>query len=277
MENVGGQAVIDGVMIRNSNSYVVAVKSGDVIKLKRADIPEKQGFLRWPFVRGVVSLVESMSIGMNALDWSSRQNSEEEISKKEVVLTIAFAFAFSIVLFVIVPYLITRLLRFEGIMFNLMDGLFRIFILLGYIFVIGRFKDIQEIFQYHGAEHKAVNCFEDGKEVCLENARNYSTIHPRCGTSFLVIVAGVSILLYSLINVSGWWKLAIRIALLPVVAGISYEILKLSSKSENFLLKVVTAPGMMVQRMTTAEPSDSQLEVGIRALNELNQISSIQS
>jgi len=279
VEAYGGQAVIEGVMMRNKSHYAIAVRKPNgkihVKKEKIKSATHKYSFLKWPFIRGVVALFEMTIIGIKALMWSANQQAEEEdekLSKKELVLSFVLALGFSIFMFVALPLLLTKLITTnEGLVFNLIDGLFRLGLFLGYIFAISFMKDIRTVFEYHGAEHKTVYCYEHKLKLTPKNADKFSTLHPRCGTSFIVIVIGISIVVFSLIQDPRWWVLFLsRILFLPVIAGIGFEVLKFSAKyTDNFLVKLMIAPGLAVQRITTRPPNKKQLEVAIAAINAL--------
>ncbi|MFQ5475135.1 MAG: DUF1385 domain-containing protein, partial [Candidatus Nanoarchaeia archaeon] len=186
----------------------------------------------------------------------------------EMAVTTAVAFLFAIALFVILPLWLTKLTAVEGFIFNLIDGVIRIAIFLTYLYAISLMSEVKTLFRYHGAEHMAVNCFEAGKKVTVANAKKYTTVHRRCGTTFLLIVLMVSIVVFSLILTDDFWiKLAGRIILLPVIAGISYELLKLGAKHDNFAINALVAPGLWLQGLTTRKPTDKQLEVACKALN----------
>lgn len=276
-KEIGGQAVIEGILLTDKDNVVVAIRKDKKIKVKKEkmnSLAKKYKFLKWPFFRGMLGLLEMLTIGMKALSWSANQaaGEDEEITKKELAFVFVSAILLSLGLFVALPFVFTKLVSKDtGLVFNLIDGLFRVLIFVAYILVISRFKDVGVLFQYHGAEHMAVNCYEQGKKVNLKNVRKYSTIHSRCGTSFIFIVLIVSIIFFSLIVDPRWYvKLLGRIVFIPVIAGVSYELLKLSSKfPNNILSKILIAPGRLFQKITTAKPSDKQLEVAIRALKEL--------
>ena len=276
-KEVGGQAVVEGVMFSDKKNIVIAIRNGKKIKVKREkrkSLANKYKFLKWPFFRGVLALVEMLVVGIKAISWSANQSVGEgdEITKKDLVFVFISAILLSLALFVALPFFLTKLVSKDtGVVFNLIDGLFRVLIFILYILVISFFKDVKVLFQYHGAEHKAINCYEDGKSVNVKNAKHYLTLHPRCGTSFLIIVLIVSIIVFSFIVDSRWYvKLLGRIVLIPVVAGVSYEILKLSSRfKNNIFVKILIAPGLLIQKMTTAEPDEKQLEVSVRALEEI--------
>ena len=268
--DVGGQAVIEGVMMRNKARYAVAVRLPDgkvkVMKEKSSKFPK---FFNIFFVRGVVGLGYTLYDGIRALIWSSNENlgKEEKLSKKEVIGTIAASFLFAIFIFVAIPFFSAQWIHSEGIWFDVLDGIFRVALFLGYLTLISFMKDVHTLFQYHGAEHKTIYCYESKKKLTLENVRQFSRFHPRCGTSFLFIVLLLSIFVFSLLSGPLWFKFLGRIALLPVIAGVGYEIIKLSGKhANNPAVKVLIAPGLWLQRITTKEPSDEQLEVGIASL-----------
>jgi len=268
--NVGGQAVIEGVMMRNKEKYAVAVRLPDGrIKIRKEKSSFFPKFLNIFFLRGVVGLGYTLYDGVKALIWSGNQNlgNDEKLTKKEVVGTILFSLAASLLLFVIVPFFSAQWIHSEGALFNILDGIFRIGLFIGYLFVISFMKDVRTLFQYHGAEHKSIYCYEAKQKLTIENVKKFSRFHPRCGTSFIFIVLVLSIVLFSFITGAWWVKLLGRIALLPVISGIGYELIKLSDKfSKNAFVKMLITPGLWLQRITTNEPSDKQLEVGIHAL-----------
>lgn len=293
--NIGGQAVIEGVMIRGPEKYVVAVRKNKKIISRHGKIPiKKNKFLKLPFVRGFVNLADMLVIGMKSLMWSAEQaGAEEKVSRKEITSIVIFTSIIAVLFMIALPYFLTSLLGFaeekKPIMFNLIDGIIRISIFLIYIFAISFMKDVKILFQYHGAEHKAIHCYEKGKKVNIENVKDYTTLHPRCGTSFLLIVFIVSILVFSILpsiilfyypdflNLNSWLRRGIlfpvRILLIPVIAGVSYEILKLSDRRQNsFLFKLVSMPGLLLQKITTQEPNKKQIEVAIYSVDRLLKI-----
>lgn len=291
--NIGGQAVIEGVMIRGQTHYAVAVRKGKQIVSKISSIKKKKySFLKWPFIRGFVNLVEMLVIGIKSLMWSAHQASpeEEKIGKKELIFTILVSVGFTIIFFIALPYLLTNLLGFyeekKPILFNIVDGFIRISIFLVYLFAISFIKDVQILFQYHGAEHKAIHCYEKGKKLNIANIKKFTTLHPRCGTAFLLIVFTVSIFVFSFLPsiASFFYKdfsnlvlilrktilFALRILLIPIIAGISYEILKMSDKNQNnILFKIISTPGLLLQKITTKEPTAKQIEVAQYSLKKL--------
>jgi uncharacterized protein YqhQ len=223
-------------------------------------------------MRGVVGLGYTLYDGIRALIWSGNQNLgiEEKLTKKEVILTITTSFLFAIVFFVAVPFFSARWIQADGLGFDILDGVFRITLFLGYLAIISRMDDVKTLFQYHGAEHKTIYCHENGKELTVNNVKKFSRFHPRCGTSFLFVVLLLSIFVFSFLQGPLIVKLLGRILLLPVIAGIGYELIKLSGKFQtNSVVKVLIAPGLWLQRITTQEPSDKQLEVGIASLKSV--------
>lgn len=289
---IGGQAVIEGVMMRSKNYIVTAIRKKGRIIYKKDKIKKKPKFLQLFFIRGIVNLIEMLIIGIKALNWSASQQTEEEeeISNWAIFLTLIIAFAFAIGLFVLLPYILTYLIGIKEtqnpIWFNIIDGIIKIIILVLYVYLISLMKDIRKVFQYHGAEHKAVFCYEDNRKLTIENAKKYSTLHPRCGTAFLMIVIIISIFLFSFIpiiikgvypnlnNINWLFKRTIlfstRILLLPIVAGFSYEILKFGAKHQkNPIFRALTLPGLWIQKITTKEPNKKQLGVGISALKKV--------
>lgn len=286
--NIGGQAVLEGVMMRAPRAMAIAVRrpSGEIVIRREAMPPlsERYPIVKLPLLRGAVALFTSLVLGIRALNFSANEaiveeeNGEkksEELSSWALAGTMATAFGFGIALFFFFPLYLTKLLvpviGDNNIIFNLVDGVIRVIVFLLYIWSIARMKDIQRVFQYHGAEHKTIFAFEAGAELTLESVKRFSRLHPRCGTSFLLIVMLVSIAVFSLIPKA--WPFAAkafsRIVLLPLIAGISYEFLKWSAKNDQHpLVRMVIAPGLALQRMTTREPDDDQIEVAIRSVKE---------
>ncbi len=289
---IGGQAVLEGVMMRSPHAFTVAVRKGgkagaEIAVMKQALIPlgERFSFLKKPLIRGSAALFEALWLGMRALNFSANEALEEGADGKKEELgtlalagTMALALAFSLGLFLALPLLLTHLLgthytavNKNSVLFNLTDGALRMVLFLGYVSGISFMKDIRRVFEYHGAEHKSIAAYEAGVALTVQNARPYSRIHPRCGTSFLLAVIALSILLFSLIP-GGWplWAKGVsRLVLLPVIAGLAYEFIKYSAKKcEHPLIRILMRPGLWLQRLTTREPSDDQIEVAIRALNE---------
>jgi uncharacterized protein YqhQ len=281
MGDIGGQAVIEGVMMRSGNVYAIAVRSPDRdIVFKKETIKELPKPLKWPIIRGVVALGQALSIGIRALLYSAEASGHEEEKPSDfsLFMTVLVSFVIGIGLFFLLPLYGTKLLgnvynpiSDSSLMFNLVDGVIRVAFFLIYILSISRLKDIRRVFQYHGAEHKVVHAFEADVDLTPENADNYSTLHPRCGTSFLIMVMLLSILVFSLIP-KDWpffEKFMSRIVLIPLIAGMSYEFIKLSSKKmNNPLIHYMSMPGLWLQKLTTGTPSLDQIEVAIKALKE---------
>ncbi|ADB46823.1 DUF1385 domain-containing protein [Acidaminococcus fermentans DSM 20731] len=278
--SVGGQAVIEGVMMRGPGKLAVAVRkpNGEItVDLKDAgSVSDRYPILKKPFLRGVVSLVESLSYGMKALSFSAQASGEEEegeesMSSLELAGTIAVSVGLAVLLFVVLPTGAMKLLQNEGfspMVLNLCEGLLRLGIFLLYIWGISRQKDIQRVFQYHGAEHKTIYTYEHGLPLRVENVRPFSTLHPRCGTNFLMIVMLISIFIFTFLGwPSLWERILSRILLMPVVAGISYEIIRFAGKHmEKPWVRAAILPGLALQKLTTRQPDDDQIEVAIASL-----------
>jgi uncharacterized protein YqhQ len=273
----GGQAVIEGVMMRGPALRAVAVRRPDATVVLDTrpvgSLPARFPVLKWPLVRGVVVLIESLVMGLEALSFSASQavGEEEELSTRDIVLTLAVALALGIFLFVILPVGLAHFLAgfMRGALVqSFVEGVVRLGVFLLYVASIGMLPDIRRVFQYHGAEHKVINAYEAGEELTVPNVQRHSTFHPRCGTSFILIVLVVSIFLFSLLGEQVlWWRITSRILLLPVLAGVSYELLKLSARYPNFFLcRLFIVPGRWLQGLTTREPDDDQVEVAISAL-----------
>ena len=278
--NIGGQAVIEGVMMRNANAVATAVRepSGTITVKNEKIISSAERFpiLKKPMLRGVVALGESLVVGLKALSYSAQMAGDEgeTLSDKEIVLTMIFSLCLTIVLFVIIPTAAAKYVHSaikDPMLLNLAEGGLRMLIFFLYIYGISRMKDIKRVFQYHGAEHKTIHAYEAGVPLTVENVQKFSTLHPRCGTSFLLIVMIVSILMFAFLGWPDlWMRILSRIILLPVVAGISYEIIRYAGRSENKFVKFATLPGLWLQNLTTNEPDDEQVEVAIRALEEVS-------
>ncbi|HVP48770.1 MAG TPA: DUF1385 domain-containing protein [Bryobacteraceae bacterium] len=283
---VGGQAVIEGVMMRAPHSYCVAVRkqTGEIVthEMPVPRMSEKYKIFRYPGVRGLGVLGQAMSLGIKALrfsantalDGESAEQKPKEISSGALGLNLLFSFAFFIFLYKFVPlYLATSLGKWYPavngrIAFNAVDGVIRLAIFLIFLYLVSRSKDIRRVFQYHGAEHKVVFNFESGKPVTVEHAQTFTTFHPRCGTSFLLVVMVISMIVYTVIPFQGFGlKLLSRIVLLPVITGLSYELIRFAARRRGSFLALLTAPGLWLQRITTQPPSDQQTEVAICALD----------
>lgn len=274
----GGMAVIEGVMMRGAKKIAVAVRKTDgSIELEEeavSDLPMRYPFLKWPFLRGTYVLIDSMVVGIRILNKSanmSLDDEEEELTSGEMLVTGLLAFVLAILLFVVLPTAIVHYgSRFLGgvLIQNIVEGIIRIIFFLAYVWVIGRMQEIDRVFMFHGAEHKSIFTYEAGEELTVENARKHSTLHPRCGTSFILIVLVISILVFALLGEGNlFYRVWSRIAVLPVIAGLGYEFLKFSGKYyQNRWARILIAPGLFLQKLTTREPDDSQLEVALTAL-----------
>lgn len=274
---IGGQAVIEGVMMRHKNTMAIAVRTPDdeISLYKETLFPAAEKFpvLKLPVLRGVVAFIESLVLGVRALTISANkalpEEEEEDLTAFQLTLTVFLAILLAVVLFFLLPTLLVRylasLLPQHPVLLNLTEGVIRLVIFFSYLLLVSRMKDVRRVFEYHGAEHKTISCFEAGEPLVLANVRKYSTLHPRCGTSFLLLVMAVSILLFSFF---GWpslpRRLLLRLLLLPVVAGVSYELIQLAGRFSFF--RYLTAPGIWLQRLTTREPDDDQLAVAIKAV-----------
>lgn len=294
---IGGQAVMEGVMMKNGDKYAVAVRRPDQkIEVKVVDyvsIGSKSAFFRIPIIRGVVNFIESLVIGVKTLMYSASFYDEEEDSegsdkenkpkKKELTPeqqkrsddlvmygTVAFSLVFAIALFMMLPAFIGELIGRvvdSRVLMSAIEGVIRLVIFLGYVALISLMKDIQRVFMYHGAEHKTINCFEAGVPLTPENVKKYSRYHKRCGTSFLFIVMIVSIIVFMFIDApSAWLRLLIRLLLVPVIAGISYEFIMFAGRSDSWISNVLSAPGKWVQRLTTREPDLDMIEVAVASV-----------
>ena len=285
---VGGQAVLEGVMMRSPHAWAIACRkpSGEISThsepLER--LSEKHKWMGWPIVRGVITLGHAMTLGFRALRFSANVALDEtpandkgkklEVSGWMAAINIIFSVGFFIFMYKFLPLLAaTELKRLnplfgEQIIFNLVDGAIRISLFLLFIWGVSLWRDIHRVYEYHGAEHKTVFAFENGDALDTASVQKYTTYHPRCGTSFLMTVMLISILVYTLIPVTTFWaRFGVRIALLPVIAGVSYEIIRFAAKHRGSLFALMTAPGLWLQRITTQPPSDQQAECAIVALN----------
>ncbi len=288
---IGGQAVLEGVMMKNKDMYAVAVRKPDGNIAVEIDEYHGIGYgsklLAIPFVRGIFVFLDSLILGLKSLNYSSSFYEEaaekptkldEEIDKASgghedtflMVFTTLLSFAFAIGLFMVLPYLLSEYLsryaRNESIV-AIVEGVLRIFIFILYILLISRMKDIKRLFMYHGAEHKCINCIERGRELTVDNVKRSSRLHKRCGSSFILFVMLVSIVLFFFIRVDSLaWRIGLRILLIPVISGISYEIIRLAGKTDFFLIRLISAPGLWLQRLTTKEPDDDMIEVAIKSV-----------
>jgi len=282
--SIGGQAVIEGVMMRSPTQYATAVRTpqGRIViqKTPFTSVVRRWKILNIPVLRGAFTLVETLFIGIQSLTYSAAQAVDEGESRRKkkgkfgtsvaLVGSVVVALGLGLLLFFYIPLLLTEVLGFRnGVVFNLVDGFFRLAVFLLYIFAISRWKEMSRVFQYHGAEHMTIYAFESGEELTTENARKYSTLHPRCGTSFLIVVMLVSIVVFVFLGrPETIGDRLLRFALIPLIAGISFEFIKLSSKRTfASLFKPAIWPGLALQRITTKPPTDDMLEVAIAALD----------
>ncbi|MBR0062256.1 MAG: DUF1385 domain-containing protein [Selenomonadaceae bacterium] len=279
---VGVQAVIEGVMMRGFGKVATAVRepSGKInVQVKNiSSISERFPILKFPLLRGSVALFESLILGMKSLSFSAQAAGEddEQLSDKELIGTILLAIGLACALFIAIPTFAAKFfhtLTDDPIILNLAEGFLRLIIFLAYLFAISRMKDIQRVFQYHGAEHKTIFCYEADLPLTVENVKKFPRLHPRCGTAFLLIVMIVSIFVFAFLGWPELWiRILSRIILLPVVAGISYEIIKFSARSGNSFVKLATLPGLWLQYLTTREPDDSMIEVAIKSLEAVTPV-----
>lgn len=291
---IGGQAVLEGVMMKNQDCYAVAVRKPDnEIEVK---IEKHKGFLGgksiagMPFVRGVVNFVDSLVLGMQILTYSASfyEDEEAEETKADKVLdkatkgkgesvlmglTVAFSIVMAVAIFILLPYFLSSLFSAyirSASLLAVLEGVVRILIFVGYVAAISAMKDIRRVYMYHGAEHKCINCLEKGRPLTVKNVKRSSRQHKRCGTSFLLFVMFVSVVLFMLIRVdNGVLRVILRILLLPVVAGISYEIIRLAGRSSNLFVRIISAPGMWLQKLTTKEPDEDMIEVAIASVESV--------
>jgi uncharacterized protein YqhQ len=287
MANVGGQAVLEGVMMRGASNWAVAVRKpdGDIAEVHQPikSPMARHWVFRLPVIRGVVALGESLAIGFRALAISANyaaaaettEGEEEEVSaeltRAQLIFAFAIAIGFAVLLFKVSPALITDWIGIKAGWFVIVEGGIRVTIFVLYLSLISLFPDLRRVFQYHAAEHKAINAYEAGEELKPEIVQRYSLIHPRCGTAFLLWVMVIAIFVFAFFGRPHWyWLIATRILLLPVIAGIAYELIRFAGKhQDNRVLMSLLAPGMWLQRLTTREPSLDQIEVSIRALKEV--------
>ncbi len=304
---VGGQAVIEGVMMRTPYAYAVAIRRADgSITIKKEAVRRLADLwkpLTWPVIRGFAVLVQSLALGIRTLNFSFNAAMADASPKPEtsgpkgaapadqengwlpVALSMGAALIFAVAIFILAPLYITTWLKgffpavHNWLVFNLVDGVIRVVFFLAYILIIGKMKDIRRVFQYHGAEHKVVHTWEAREELTVENARSKSTLHPRCGTSFLLFVMVVSIVVFSLFKFQAFWAIFLsRVILLPFISGLSYELIRFSApRSRKGFFRLVVLPGLNLQRITTKEPSDDQLEAAIRALQEALELDGIKA
>jgi len=277
---VGGQAVMEGIMMRNADKYAIAVRKPD----KEIDVQvfDYKGFVKneklkkIPFVRGVLNFVDSLYLGMTSLLHSAEfvEDEEEELDvekeKAMMGVTVALAVVMAVGIFFVLPYLISLVFQSfiqSHFVITLLEGIVRLAIFIGYVSLVALMPEIKRTYMYHGAEHKCINCIEQGLELNVENVRKSSKEHKRCGTSFLFLVILISIVFFMFIQVeSGILKLVVRLLLIPVIAGVSYEFIRLAGRYDNWLVNAISAPGLLMQRITTLEPEDDMIEVGIASV-----------
>lgn len=287
-KSVGGQAVIEGVMMKGVNDIAIAVRKpdGEITVKKEAVKSNRKKINKIPIIRGVFGFIDSMVIGVQSLMFSAEFFEEEPKEQKKnpnaferfldknfVWISVALSLAFTVFFFILLPTVAVDFFEHlfkSTIVLNLIEGIVRIAIFVAYITAISQMKDIKRVFEYHGAEHKSIFCYEHGQELTVENVKKHGRLHPRCGTSFLFIVMIVSILVFSVFEWSNlFYRIAVRLLLLPVVAGISYELIKWAGRSQSTLSRILSAPGMWLQLITTREPDDQQIEVAIEALKNV--------
>lgn len=285
---IGGQAVLEGVMMKNRDRYAVAVRKPDgeieVEKGHCQSLRDKYFVCDLPIIRGVVTFVESLVLGMKSLTDSSKYYEDEEEENRqqmddaakernekiETTFTVILSIVLAVGIFMVLPFFISELLKSiikSAKVLAVIEGIIRIILFIGYVFAISFVEDIKRVFMYHGAEHKTINCVEHMLPLTVENVRKQSREHKRCGTSFIFIVLFISIIFFIFIRVDNMWlKVLYRIVLVPVIAGVSYEFIRLAGKSENALVNILSKPGMMLQKLTTKEPDDSMIEVAIASV-----------
>lgn len=272
---VGGQAVLEGVMMRHSDRMAIACRRSDnTISIHQETLnllAKRFTFLGWPVIRGVVAFIESLTLGVRALNISAAAalaEEGEELTGWHSFLMVVFGLGLGVSLFFVLPtYLVRFLPAWPPLLLNMLEGLIRLTVFVVYIVMITRWGDVQRFFQYHGAEHKVIFGYENGDNLEADQCNVYSTRHPRCGTSFILTVMVVSIILFSFFGwPSLWQRIALRMLLLPLIAGISYELIRFSARSQSPLACILTAPGLWLQRLTTREPDEGQVEVALCAL-----------
>ncbi|MCL2225168.1 MAG: DUF1385 domain-containing protein [Defluviitaleaceae bacterium] len=291
----GGQAVMEGVMMRGTKGYAMAVRkpNGEIAMIEKplSTLTKRYPFLKWPLIRGVTALCSSMAVGFTSLSLSADiafEGLEEEEPESRFEkwlfekfgdklngiikgLAMVFAVVLALGLFMLLPAFLGGLVPVRPALTGVIEGFLRIAIFVTYVFVISRSQDIQRVFQYHGAEHKAINCFESNLPLTHENVAASNRLHKRCGTSFMLVVMVITMILFMIIQVEGvWMRFASRILLLPLIAGLSYEVsVKWAGRRDNFLVRAIIFPGMLMQKMTTAEPDEKQIEIAVTALEKV--------
>lgn len=276
----GGQAVMEGVMMKSPNYYAISVRNdkGDISSktFKHVSITKKNKFLGWYFIRGIVSFVEMMILGFKSLAISAEMalsDEEEKLGGFSLFISLFLSIVLAILLFKMLPLgtatLLDNLFNIPPFLFNLIDGIVKIGVFVIYVLLIGMFKDVKNLFRYHGAEHKSISCYETGKKLTVDNVMKSSKVHIRCGTTFILLVLIISIIVYMFIppKLPFFTNLGLRLAFLPLIASLSYELQRLSAKfPNNFLLKLFIYPGLLMQKLTTKEPDRKQAEVGLKSL-----------
>lgn len=275
-QTVGGQAVIEGVMMRAPSGWAVAVRlPSGAIETRSEELPRlssRSRLARMPFVRGVMVLGESVTLGMRALTWSAQKQAgeeEEELSNWQLIGSMSLAMLFFAAVFILGPAALADWLSGDSrVLFGVYEGVIRLAIFVGYIWLIGRMEDIKRVFQYHGAEHKTIHAYEAGEALSVENIQRYRPEHPRCGTNFLLIVLLLAITVFTIIGKGPiWWLITSRLIFIPVIAGMAYEILRYAGlSSDSRLGSALAVPGLWLQRLTTGQPDDGQVEVAVASL-----------
>src|SRR3989344_107205 len=265
---LGGQALIEGVLIKSKEKIAISVRKKGKIETKVDPTPNlSKKFSKIPFIRGIIVLIETLYLGIKYLNYSAEQQLEndEKISKLETIFSISISLIIAIGLFIIIPLLLSKFLTKDRVLFSVIDGIIRIIIFLLFLIIISLSKDIKRTFEYHGAEHKSIACYEANEELTVKNVKKYSTLHPRCGTSFIIYLLFISIIVFSIVLSEHFYiRLLQRIILIPIIASISYEILKLAAKKKDFFInKIIITPGLLIQKITTKEPDEKQIEVAI--------------
>lgn len=293
--SIGGQALIEGILMRGPKKQAIVIRGKDGLITKVEElklIKDKYPILGWPLIRGVINFGSSMANGVRALmfsasqvlddedlkeaepskfeQWAQKHFGSDAVEKAVVYFSVVIGIVFSIGLFIFLPNLLAGLFKSivgSYLLRNLIEGAIRILIFLGYLIAVSQMKDMKRVFAYHGAEHKTIRCYEAKKELTVENVREQTRLHPRCGTSFLFLVIMISILFFSLIRLDNvFLRLLVRLALLPVVVSVSYEITRFVGRHDNWFTRILTAPGLWMQNFTTQEPDDSMIEVGIESV-----------
>ena len=276
----GGQAVLEGVMMRGKNHWAIAVRKPDTsIHLESHEIESvarRFRVLRWPGPRGVIALGQALAIGFRALLISANQATpeEEQLSKRQMAFSMTIAFALFIGIFIIGPAVLFGFARHRvhsSVLTNVLEGVFRVLLFLGYLLLVGRVKEIRRVFQYHGAEHKTIAAYEHDTQLVPEEVDRFSTLHVRCGTNFLLIVMILTVFVFALFGNPGWaWRIGSRLIAIPIIAGFAYEILRLGAKfHRSMVMRVLMAPGLWLQKITTKPPDHSQIEVAIASFQEV--------